>query len=505
MVRPEIEILVHIAAPARATDDKRYRTLAAAYLDFEPVVCTEILSRPPRHSVGDTQPSEREFVEYGFDQPPQSSQAFGGIESPILSFRSAEHNFNSPGLQPVVEPEHGISEMQISWQAPPSEVPDSMPDNNVLYDEICTPSRRLDFFTSSLDSQHLDSSPLAQRRSQRLAGNSQSGSQLRSQLRRSPRRRNFQEVARAPEPSLIQSSLPQPGPAHPSISHSTPPCGQPHGQASSRSWARLSGSLYQELPRLPPSDAANKVIPQSPDIYARKGLSTQPSQPSTGELIEETTLYSSNPSQKLVPCSQEPPVLARADSEPVAKRRRIAADPEPSQPLTRCTSDIGPRRQPPVEIISNKPTAYYKSKLTIYAPSPPTAQTELGPEDVISPVLAKLATELDLPTRFNPQSQTRGLRPFERGYWLVDTISWPPDLKKSAWIFLTDYIEKGIAGWGTSCSRDRDYSWIKLWCWGCVVGHMHLLLYVASRRQVKNTGMKWFGGDGGAVVVMGPR
>jgi hypothetical protein len=124
---------------------------------------------------------------------------------------------------------------------------------------------------------------------------------------------------------------------------------------------------------------------------------------------------------------------------------------------------------------------------------------------MITDVLTSLARELNLEKRFKPESQARDLRPFERGYWLVDCASWDLDLKRSAWRFLTDYLGKGAAGWGTSCRRDRDFSWIRLYCWGCVVGHMYLVVYLMSRRKVLYTGTSWVGADGRKVVVMGAR
>jgi hypothetical protein len=124
---------------------------------------------------------------------------------------------------------------------------------------------------------------------------------------------------------------------------------------------------------------------------------------------------------------------------------------------------------------------------------------------MITEVLARLARELDLPKRYKPESQARALRPFERGYWLVDCSAWEPELKRSAWGFLTDYLGKGAAGWGTSCKRDREFSWIRLYCWGCVTGHMYLVLYLMSKRRVLYTGTRWIGAEGREVVVMGAR
>lgn len=124
---------------------------------------------------------------------------------------------------------------------------------------------------------------------------------------------------------------------------------------------------------------------------------------------------------------------------------------------------------------------------------------------MVTDVLAGLARELDLERRFKPQSQARDMRPFERGYWLVDCSTWEPALKRSAWSFLADYLGKGAAGWGTSCRRDPDFSWIRLYCWGCIVGHMYLVLYLMSKRKVLYTGVSWIGADGNPVVVMGAR
>jgi len=143
--------------------------------------------------------------------------------------------------------------------------------------------------------------------------------------------------------------------------------------------------------------------------------------------------------------------------------------------------------------------------LEILSPPPLTSNRELCAKDMITDVLASLARELNLERRFRPESQVRELRPLERGYWLVDCSTWDPDLKRSAWAFLADYLGKGAAGWGTSCRRDRDFSSIRLYCWGCVVGHMYLVLYLMSKRRVLYTGASWVDGEGKPVVVMGMR
>ena len=132
-----------------------------------------------------------------------------------------------------------------------------------------------------------------------------------------------------------------------------------------------------------------------------------------------------------------------------------------------------------------------------------------GVEDsasLITPVLAKLATDLNLPKRFRPSLQTRKLRPYERGYWLVDCTSWDRELKESCWLFLADYLGSGAAGWGVWCTRDEGFTRLRTYCWGAVVGHLYLLLYIISKREVLYTGtVVWVDGDGEVVIKVDAR
>ncbi len=104
------------------------------------------------------------------------------------------------------------------------------------------------------------------------------------------------------------------------------------------------------------------------------------------------------------------------------------------------------------------------------------------------------------------------------------------------WKFLTDFVGEGRAGWGVWCEwRTQGYlpasspspsHWstcdneesigngtgkgsrneeeqrdvLKVYCWGEVVGHIYMVLFIASERMVKGTGARWVDG-GGQVVV----
>lgn len=139
------EILVHITAPSAAADDIKYRALAQAYLDFEPKGTVDL----PQDSTSKLSavPSET-------------------LISPQASFRSVWDNVGSPrlpggnqqlaplpDLQPSVPP--ASSQLrdgsQLSWVAPPSEIPDSMPDNDIRAPAFNTPTRVLNFFLQSTE------------------------------------------------------------------------------------------------------------------------------------------------------------------------------------------------------------------------------------------------------------------------------------------------------------------------------------------------------------------
>ena len=92
-------------------------------------------------------------------------------------------------------------------------------------------------------------------------------------------------------------------------------------------------------------------------------------------------------------------------------------------------------------------------------------------------------------------------------------------------------ITPGFAGWGVSAVRevgspstsshsvgnqdggreDEPGLWgengertglIKIFCWGEVVGHVYLAMWVGSRRRVKGLGGVWKDGAGSVVIEM---
>ncbi|TGJ86964.1 hypothetical protein E0Z10_g1813 [Xylaria hypoxylon] len=214
--------------------------------------------------------------------------------------------------------------------------------------------------------------------------------------------------------------------------------------------------------------------------------------------IEETTFLSSS----------RPSALTRADSEPPPKSRKLELITSPHA-LARASSDIGPRpsadHKTAVTINFLISHGFTYESLEIRPPEPPISEPYIEPQELITQGLQKLGHDVGLPSRFRPKEQTRELRPYERGHWLLDCSSWQPQLKRNAWAFLANYIGTGIAGWGVCCTRDHDFQELRAYCWGSVVAHIYYVLWLSSHREIVFTGSAWVDAEGAKVIVMDPR
>lgn len=224
----------------------------------------------------------------------------------------------------------------------------------------------------------------------------------------------------------------------------------------------------------------------------------------------------------IIPSTQLP---ERADSEPpTSKRRKLNGPQEKAHGLGRSTSDVLPRgsgKQPtapfatqalPDNVADPGPTAVYWSDLTeIVSADPPPANHKLGPRPPAA--LEQLVRDSGgLGARYRPRLQRRGLRAYERGYWLLPVgddggdAGWTHEAKVEAWGFLGNYIRRDSkAGWGTRACRDERWTWIRLYGWEHIAGELYILLYWASYRRLKRMEITWYDGAGEALIIAGAR
>ena len=126
--------------------------------------------------------------------------------------------------------------------------------------------------------------------------------------------------------------------------------------------------------------------------------------------------------------------------------------------------------------------------------------------------------------RYRPKRTVRPLHQSERGHWLLDLRRWSAGDQIDFWRFLEKKVGSGLAGWGVWCTRELDgretgndgtvdasaqegdcqacIGKVKIMCWGEVVQHVYLMLFVASKAQIRHGSAVWIDADGEVVVQM---
>jgi hypothetical protein len=502
-----VEILVHTSAPSRGKDDAHYRALASAYLLFEPVTRLNLydenannqLSASQAHVLGqsrssllksapeEVQQGPNTFIDLGLGNIYDVSQSQGqvlsrssitrsnarlSLESPQASFSSVLDNLDSPVLlrtERIIKTppppakrktdQMLVTECEPSWETPPSVIPDSQSTYNRAIPQFSSPTRVLELYL-----QHFDTSG-----SVSADADAGGGSQLSD----------------ASSINLIlASSQPQ---------TSSPPQTTPPVAPSS---TKESPQIIRDTPY-----SEHHRYSKSPRVTRKKVLSQQKSATSSGARCgfpgpPRYHVLAADLAQQPEPCLSRP----TSQTSPQRKRQKVEVPGTIVKPIQRKPSKlIFPPRITPDEIHP-----------------PPPRTSSWGPKSplIITPALAILATQLELPKRFRPKTQTRPLRDLERGYWAIEMGTWSSVLREQAWGALGAYLEQGRAGWGIwalKCDARKNGAGagsggeqlgLRVYCWGGVAGHVYLLLYLVSQRRVNGTGARWVDGGGQAVVLM---
>ncbi|EEY18625.1 conserved hypothetical protein [Verticillium alfalfae VaMs.102] len=423
-----VEILVHVAAPAMSKDDATYRALANAYLAFHAASRTSLPACTSQHAPqGPTTP----------EPPPSKTHEPFATEPalPIVTPNKRPSHRSPPGNDAE------MTDAEDSWIAPPSTVPDSMPWNDLRLPELSSPSRTMEHFLglledcSALDDSSLDDSVMRTSPIQRRGGIA-------------PQINNESKSVGAAVPPVVRHDLT--GPV---------------------SWAEENGG-------------DDSIIEET--------------------ILEDTTVEDTTVEDtSLSPLKRKRPHHSRAGSDPLpSKHARL---PSPDH-LARSSSDTGlasPSPQTPAYPLTlrNPSDSTFISLLEIEAPAPKTSAASLSPDDLITPNMHLLMRSFGLPRRLDSVTRHRALKPFERGYWLLDCAGWEPGLAHRAWGFLYNYITDGFAGWGSRCVREAGWQWIRFWSFGHVANHVYLLLHVATERAIKSEEIAWVDGAGDVVLV----
>jgi hypothetical protein len=470
-----MEILVHTSAPSRGPDDARYRALAQTYLDFEQANRIVLGGQPKsdghdEQTNGEVQREPESQASYRPDDEPETmpsslassqnaqrnqislSQA---LDSTDLSFNSVLDNADSPVFRERLAtrsqlPTGMLAQTETqdstdSWQQPPSTIADSQPENNPALEAYSSPTKALERFLHRMDGPKDPSFGAS-----RLHPGKPTGTTF---------------PAESPI-ELEATGMPRLSPGSPlPIAH------EPTG-------------LKSHAPR-----GRKKDVP-----YTQNQLETRKRKQST---------LSSNPTQISSSLPEKRSKNAHSNVLANATRSKMAHQIESSPPEATQPKEVAsiPTPTQSSSVLSSS-RASYASALEIRAPPPIASVSKLTLDMLRTPSLDQLAKKMPLHILYRPQTETRELRAMERGYWLLPCKTWNEDLQRRTWDCLGNFVGKGQAGWGVWCVREEYLGSLRVYCWGAIVGHIYLLLYMASESKIKGTGASWVGGDGQAVVTM---
>ncbi|CAE7000603.1 hypothetical protein CFE70_001029 [Pyrenophora teres f. teres 0-1] len=152
-----------------------------------------------------------------------------------------------------------------------------------------------------------------------------------------------------------------------------------------------------------------------------------------------------------------------------------------------------------------KPIDFSKLCIDAYPPEPKVSIA--CPGSLPSQVTKALrALKKEHPKRFRPLKQRGTPKADDRGFWFIDCAHWSLHHQQEFWNHMCDQIASGRLGWGVTLYREGGTSQslgrVKLYCWGEVVEHMWLVLWLFSRANVIGSKLKWFDADGNAIFEM---
>jgi hypothetical protein len=408
------------------------------------------------------------------------------IASPILGDQtfSAGHNMNKPTVSTASSssiPPPPLSNIENRQTVLTSKLPavtlHKPTHSSVLKENIPIPETR------------------SNRRSARIAGNSQSSEIAASTTSSDTRQR------KALTDQVVSSSEIQVPETHRAARKA------PYSSSSSNlQMSSLPGRVVPETPyHLPPANQA----PLTGTKRNCLGVSSQEghisvSAPPTIKPISSSLDSPSSKRRRIQKSSSDlvsssipeflPPLLP-----PLARKGLLRTISDQSAGLNAANSTVAVGMSSPIRDLSK---VSYLAQLTISPPPPPTSSMNIDPSTFITHALSEIAKKVPMSKFYKPLSQTRNLRLTERGYWLINTHPWPQELRHRVWDYLGTFIAASRAGWGVRCERNDELTSFRVYCWGILVPYIYLLLFLASETKVRRVEATWIGGDGTPLVTM---
>ncbi|KAH6879270.1 hypothetical protein BKA58DRAFT_112746 [Alternaria rosae] len=455
----EHELLVHISAPATRQNDQLYRSLADAYLDFEPH--RNNVEESPQHDVSSQFATSR----VSDPSPPNKGSSFrGSINTSILS--TSKDSYGSfPSYLSSDGNSKGNAGASSEWAAE---------------DDFAPTSSRLAQLERIHQNWRVQSTPKSSAAS---------------------KRRSTKDVASSPEDAdtafiedtqaAVQALQSQLQDSFSMTSENT------SGDESD------AGDVTQEVSSSPVEPAEHTIVATAEEPGSPSATSS-PEVPITNMNLLESTrpeIASDIPDAK-TPASQEP----HPESSSVAEEQQDSfRSDDVSKPASSLAEDKASENSKVQEIDNSGPPIDFTKYPEMVESPPPKIGVE-SPKTwptQVTPYLEALKEQY--PDKFKPIRKSRNPVRNEKGHWLIDFSTWPAQAQKDLWDGVCEPLKDGRLSWGAFLYREKGSSEtlgrVQLFNWGELAEHMWLLLWVCSKGKIVGAGLKWMVGRD-VILVM---
>lgn len=470
------EILVHISAPTTRKNDDTYRSLADAYLNFEPAVVAGSTSNVEELRKRDE--VEHEIVNPTFSETSvmtTSKESYGSFPSHVSSVDSVQaersfvsgYSFQSMEVSPIDSGRLAqLERLQANWKRQRHR-PLRSTDANEL-----PPSSRVSLTASG----HI---PLFLEDTQLAAG------AIQSQL---PDNFSATEEDTSEDESSQQLQI-EAGLSNRSLLASPDKARSQHRKAEASSEVVSNQQIFITAGGVDSGELLLKDVNMANNSPHH---STFPNIEWSAEAADDSFW----PATGIVQSTMEPGVGPLSRTTLSSRQAAISSNDNIVNANRAVVSKALNSNQLPFEVL----------------PPAPNVSTE-NPGTLPSQMTKYLhGIKQQNPGRFKPSRTLRALDTDERGYWLVETASWSTKIQFEFWSSLCQRITNGNFGWGVYLCREPQYDdqtgrasahelgQVRIYCWGEMVESIWLALWLYSDGKISGSGARWF--DAGDVAVI---
>jgi hypothetical protein len=446
----EVLIDIHISTPATKQNDNLYRSLADAYLDFEPYVPSHNAEFHKSNGLMLASAASRYTHGASPSGPGPDAAEISIVSTSKESYGSFPSHLSSGGQN-----DDGVNEAE-NESIPTSSRLARLDRMHRRWKEL-TPKGS--FSTSTNQRRMRPSLPISAEADTAFIEDTQLGAQaLQSQLQDSYSTTGEDTSEDEAEPNVPVPPLQEDFPC----------------QASQRSTraTRLKSSSILVRPDVPSSEAPLLYVSQesvvSKPVKTHVPVKTKAAPANVQANVRSAEVLRSSSGQtqsKSVPqASNNRPKLSENDSRDGFNFSKLALD-----------------AYPPAPNVSVERHSRLPSQITKHL----------------------AATKAQNPKRFRTSKKHRTPKADERGYWSINCSTWSRNLQHEFWISVCEHVQSGRLGWGASLHRDassvQELGRLRLYCWAEVAEHMWLILWLCSQGKVAGSQTRWIDADGSVV------